>query len=190
MLLLLQVSEGLTAGTEALKVANESRDIVLVVAVVVIAFVLLFYSRRTESKADADTSKNMGDLIKYLGKLSELTDYIKETKDDDAELKKGLTSALVDLKDGLAGFQKNVVDHQKLIDGSMALLRTSIDQLIAQNSKRYDDLEKNINEVLQYVQGQPGKHKEVTDLLENILKVVQQAQEARKTAEVTKVDQT
>lgn len=161
--------------SQALESANESRNIVLVVVVVLAVMFVLVYYRKTESKQDEGANQNMGDLIKYLGKISELTDYIRKNKSDDDELKNKLSLAINGLSAALTDFKKQTVDHQKLLDGSISIFRTSVDELIKQTGERHDELSGKIGAVLTFVEQQPGQHMETVRLLKIILQAIENA---------------
>lgn len=85
-----QLTEGISAGTEALKQANETRDIVLFLAVVVIVVIVLglayIVSTRARSKAEqAQQTTSQGDneimleLVHYNGRLTGAVESISGT---------------------------------------------------------------------------------------------------------------
>lgn len=113
----------------------------IILALVLIGAVLFLAITRRERAGDKEANQNTSALITVVGELSKGISKLNER-----ELEKDATNNR--LADALTGLSKTTGDYQKLVDGTLSLMRESVDELNKRTDGRVSLIHADIENIL------------------------------------------
>jgi len=177
-----------TDAINALLAADVEKLVVLVV--VLIGFVILVVSItgltviKNAGKADARADDLLKQMLTQNGQLTNAIERLQEALSDDNRNHEQVAKTLAETVKTLEAMQKAVIDHQKAVAETVALLDMDVRTMGAELGKKLDALLRDLEAATTILEKMPDEHSSMKEMLVQILALTQRI----KTDELPKVE--